>query len=84
MRRNIIFIILFIFILPIFKLIAQNKKIDSFQQTLYVVKEDTTRLRLLNNLSSEFTAISNYDTSLLYISKAKNLAEKLLTVSSLK
>jgi len=55
---------------------AQQSKIDSLQNLLKTAKQDTTKAKLLNSLSSELRR-SNPDTAMCYAKKALKLSENL-------
>src|SRR6266481_6297239 len=66
------------------KLFSQNlptgqagKKIDSLENLLKTVKEDSVRVNELNNLSYQMKSIGDFDSAMTYALKAKSLSEKI-------
>jgi serine phosphatase RsbU (regulator of sigma subunit)/Tfp pilus assembly protein PilF len=79
MKKNKITDFFLIFILSLFSIesMAQQKEIDSLLTILKNAKEDTNKVKLLNQISWESTNISNYDSALNYVKQAIVLAKKL-------
>lgn len=59
-------------------LLAQNKNIDSILANLATEKTDTNKVNQLNDLSSEYLNIREYESALKYGNKALALASSLL------
>jgi tetratricopeptide (TPR) repeat protein len=58
--------------------LAQTKQMDSLKQVLLTAKEDTNKVKVLNNLSAKSLNIGSYDSSLIYAGDALLLAKKLV------
>ncbi len=56
---------------------SRQVQIDSLKKVLLSAKEDTNKVNALNSVSGLFYLSGNYDTSLLYATQAKSLAEKI-------
>jgi len=59
---------------------AQEQLPDSLYRALRSAPQDTTKIKILNDISRTFMMTGNYDSSLLYSGRALLLAEKLQTV----
>ena len=69
------FVMLLTFIAQVF---AQNKQvIDSLEQVIMTTKEDTSKVKLLNDLAYELRNAKEYEKSILYGNQALSLAGKL-------
>ena len=66
---------LFLFLVTLF-LSAQQNNNDSLRQLLFVAKEDTSKVNLLNQLSGNF-AETNPDSNLFYGNQALELARNI-------
>lgn len=64
-------------ILCAFVSFAQNKAIDSLRTVLKTAKEDTMRVKALNDLSYEYSLEANYDAEMSFATEALDLAKKL-------
>ena len=56
---------------------AQNAKIDSLNEVLKIVREDTSKVKTLNNLSLQYINKTNYEKALGYAEMALALAKKI-------
>jgi signal transduction histidine kinase len=72
-----LFFIFFVFCLQLSVLQAQNRKVDSLQRILQSEKEDSNKVNTLVLLGIDFFKMTKYDSSLIYASQAKVLAEKI-------
>src|SRR5262245_35548229 len=78
-----ILLVFFLIIFFITSVQAQNQnKIDSLLRELKTVKEDTTRLVILDKLSWQFIGAGDYAEGLKYATEKKMLAEKLISETS--
>lgn len=55
---------------------AQNKTIDSLQNLLSTTKEDTSKVKILNKLSSKLSETANYDRAIEAANEALTLSSK--------
>jgi tetratricopeptide (TPR) repeat protein len=58
-------------------LFAQNKQIETLLGMLETAKEDTQKVKILNDLSKKLRPVGKYDEALKYASEGKELSEKL-------
>ena len=70
--------ILFIFLFAVFaNRLAFAQKPDSLVQLLKTAKDDTNKVKTINNLVYLYTSTGNYDAALQYANQAKTLAQQL-------
>ncbi|HET6243530.1 MAG TPA: tetratricopeptide repeat protein, partial [Bacteroidia bacterium] len=69
-------LLLLIFLFSLVQTFAQNAGIDSLKTLLAKEKTDTTRVKLMNDISSKLINIRDYENALKYADDAINLAKK--------
>jgi tetratricopeptide (TPR) repeat protein len=72
--KNIIAFALFFFLQTLF---GQNKKIDSLQKALSVIKSDTEKVNIYNNLSFYYDRISDYKMAIANSRKALKISKEI-------
>jgi len=70
------FILILAFIQKAYSQNQEQKRIDSLQIELSKAKEDTVKVKILNQLSEQSCWFGNYDTALQYANSALTLAKK--------
>ena len=78
--KKIIF--LFLFFLAAQNLFSQNSETDSLLKVLQTQKEDTNKIRLLNELSYKLILTDDYDKAMKYSNDAIMISEKLIQQAS--
>ncbi|MFT3680023.1 MAG: tetratricopeptide repeat protein [Ferruginibacter sp.] len=69
--------LLFCLQLPAIWLIAQNDTLDSLLNMLKTKQEDTTKVRLLNDVSAAYLDVPNYPMATTYANSAMSLSKKI-------
>lgn len=76
-HKVLIVLIFTYFVLNHNKVFSQTNQIDSLQTLLSKSNDDTSKVNLLNSLSSKLLDIGNYENAFVHAKQAKNLSESL-------
>ncbi|MHB8259080.1 MAG: tetratricopeptide repeat protein [Bacteroidia bacterium] len=68
-------LLLLLFVMARNEAISQNRKIDSLQALLKTDKEDTNKVKHLNNVCNEYIKIGSYDTAIVLANQALALCD---------